>query len=61
MMFMYKVGFGFVYMFGVKDKEGNYLDGGKSYILKVLILVLMSIFWLVMVYEMDICLEIVIE
>ncbi|MBC8924716.1 DUF1254 domain-containing protein, partial [Escherichia coli] len=28
MMFMHKVGFGSVYMLGVKDKEGNYLDGG---------------------------------
>ncbi|ECB9830239.1 DUF1254 domain-containing protein [Listeria monocytogenes] len=61
MMFMHKVGFGSVYMLGVKDKEGNYLDGGKSYTLKVPTPVPTSIFWSVTVYEMDTRSEIVTE
>ncbi|MCB2548437.1 DUF1214 domain-containing protein, partial [Listeria monocytogenes] len=48
-----KVGFGAVYMLGVKDKEGNSLDGGKSYTLTVPTPVPTSIFWSVTVYEMD--------
>jgi hypothetical protein len=52
-MFRRKVGFGSLYWLGVRDSDGDWLDGGKSYKLTVPLPVPANLFWSVTVYDVQ--------
>jgi hypothetical protein len=52
-MFRRKAGGGSVYWFGGRDKTGAYLDGGKTYKLRVPVPVPAKLFWSVTVYDAE--------
>lgn len=52
-MFRRKAGGGSVYWLGARDHKGAFLDGGKSYKLKIPVPVPASLFWSVTVYDAE--------
>ncbi|HKE87937.1 MAG TPA: DUF1254 domain-containing protein [Vicinamibacterales bacterium] len=52
-MFRRDAGAGSLYWLGLRDKTGNYVDGGKTYTLTVPLPVPGKLFWSVTVYDVD--------
>jgi len=52
-MFRRKAGGGSVYWLGVRDQNGAFLDGGKSYQLRIPVPVPAKLFWSVTVYDAE--------
>ena len=52
-MFRRKAGGGSVYWLGVRDENGAFLDGGKSYRLRIPVPVPAKLFWSVTVYDTE--------
>jgi hypothetical protein len=50
-LFRRKVGFGSLYWLGIRDREGDWLDGGKTYKLTVPLPVPAKLFWSVTIYD----------
>jgi hypothetical protein len=50
-MFRRKVGFGSLYWLGIRDNDGDWLDGGKTYRLAVPLPVPAHLFWSLTVYD----------
>jgi len=57
-MFRRKAGSGSLYWFDARDRESDYLDGGKTYKLTVPLPAPAKLFWSVTVYDPDTCAEI---
>ncbi|EHC6499622.1 DUF1254 domain-containing protein [Listeria monocytogenes] len=58
-MFMRREGSGSIYCLGIRDKEGRFLDGEKTYTLKVPVPVPANLYWSVTGYDLDTRSEIV--